>query len=105
MRASTEKALRGSILKWQKIVKGTGVDLGAENCPLCMKFMDDDIFDCGRCPVALAGHDSCQDTPYELYADLVNYGKFATTNDAKVVAQDEVDFLKSLLPKKKKKAK
>lgn len=105
MGASTEKALRGSISKWQKIVKGTGVDLGSENCPLCMKFMDHDVFDCGGCPVARAGHEACDDTPYQLFSDLVDYGKFAITNEAKIAAQDEVDFLKSLLPKRKKKAK
>ena len=29
------KALKGSIKKWESIVKGTGEEHGSKNCPLC----------------------------------------------------------------------
>ncbi len=38
MNNETLVALRGSIEKWEKIVGGSGVDGGIENCPLCKEF-------------------------------------------------------------------
>jgi len=36
--AKALEALKGSIKKWERIVEGTGVDEGADNCPLCELF-------------------------------------------------------------------
>ncbi|KKM79723.1 hypothetical protein LCGC14_1347100 [marine sediment metagenome] len=63
--ARQAKALKGSILKWQKIVNGTGTDKGAENCPLCNIYYFDKY--CVGCPVmAVTGKHSCNNTPFRL---------------------------------------
>lgn len=80
-----EKALRGSIRKWTKIVNGTGVDNGSENCPLCKEFLDDS---CHGCPVRrLTGKPGCNGTPY-------NYNELVDRDLAML------NFLKALLPDK-----
>lgn len=95
MPPETLEALRGSIAKWEAIVAGTGVDLGAENCPLCRKFnpdlRDDHLDDgCQGCPVReYTGENFCRSTPYDACDDP----------PTKTQAQDELEFLKSLLPK------
>lgn len=38
MDKKTVKAIRGSIKKWEDIEKGTGMDFGVGNCPLCHLF-------------------------------------------------------------------
>lgn len=95
MNAKTLKALKGSIRKWQRIVNGTGEDHGPDNCPLCKQFWhyDDytDIISCGGCPVAThTGQYGCKDTPYDDFQE-----KATKSNATK-----ELNFLKSLLPKK-----
>lgn len=102
----TLKALKGSIAKWQAIVKGTGYDAGADNCPLCEEFQADDVeLVCSGCPVqARTGRSFCAGTPYDRWGWVATGtwpDRRATTEEAKAVAQDEVDFLKSLLPKGK----
>jgi len=72
MDIETLKALKGSIKKWERIVEGTGVDEGADNCPLCeIKHVDKKKMKvyCATC---------------------------------KELAQKELDFLRSLLPKEEK---
>ena len=87
----TLKALQGSIKKWENIVAGTGVDRGTENCPLCQLYINNR---CEGCPVKkktqLIG---CLGTPYGAYE--------SSHKDHKKLAQAEVYFLKSLLPKGK----
>lgn len=87
MKKKTAKALEGSIRKWKKIVKGTGQDLGIEDCPLCHAFIDDD---CKGCPVAkkakMAG---CLGTPHTEYL------KSKSSSSAKKMLK----FLKSLREK------
>lgn len=81
------EALHGTILKWEKIIDGTGKDLGVFNCPLCkiFAFGRPEGDECSGCPVyEKTGLSGCQGTP------LANWPR---------VAQDELDFLKSLLPK------
>lgn len=90
MTKKTLKALRGSIQKWEKIVEGTGVDQGVYNCPLCQLFYR---LDCKGCPVfERTGYPFCDKTPYREWED-------DCTPELKKLAQAEVDFLKSLLPK------
>lgn len=107
MDSETLEALRGSIAKWERIVAGTDIDRGCENCPLCMKFntrwLDRDSYgknQCAGCPVAEAvGEHGCEGTPYME-------GRFVRTQcdgresyqPTKETAEAELDFLRSLLP-------
>lgn len=100
----TLTALKGSILKWEKIVAGTGFDRGEDNCPLCELFPY-----CTDCPVALhTGKVGCCGT---AYADWLCHTYVAHANDvsyfrphkgfekeAQEIAQAMLDFLRSLLP-------
>ena len=57
------KALRGSIKKWERIVLGTGEDLGPQNCPLCKEYLRG--FSCDGCPVYKdTGEPFCDGGPY-----------------------------------------
>ena len=118
MESETEKALRQSIVKWERIAQGVGTEKGPKNCALCQRFLEDD---CQSCPVALkGGRDSCGGTPYDVWtraqqsyrmerltriysldqlksAGFLNQAEYKT---AVRIAQEEVDFLRSLLPKK-----
>jgi len=106
MDAKTLKALKGSIKKWEKIVEGMGVDEGADNCPLCELFFDEG---CQGCPVnEKTSRFGCIKTPYN---DWVNHHILKHENNlkkmkvycatCKELAQKELDFLESLLPKEK----
>ena len=101
MNAETLAALRGSIRKWRGIVAGRVVDQGCENCPLCqLFFLKND--NCGGCPVFnKTGLDLCGGTPYGTWSGTGDTYKTATTPELKRLAQAELDFLKSLLPKRK----
>lgn len=99
------KALRGSIEKWEKIVAGTGVDLGTDNCPLCEVFRvryDAKARPCVGCPVrARSGLPGCRGTPYDVWMSETasdGFERVAGSAEAKVAAQAELDFLRSLLP-------
>lgn len=55
-------ALDKSILKWQEIAAGRGVDKATMNCALCEEYYDGD---CYQCPVYLyTGRPECTNTPY-----------------------------------------
>ena len=107
-KAQTAKALEGSIRKWQKIVKGTGVDQGETNCPLCKLFNKRPLW-CRGCPVmektSVAG---CLGTSYHdflgaatIRTDKDNFSqRAAETPRAKRHAQRMLDFLKGLRVKK-----
>lgn len=103
MSKATLKALRGSIAKWEKIVAGTGVDKGPDNCALCKRFF---YRDCSGCPVNDKTGEGCQRTPYDRWADVTETEtdmtaaghRKAVSPEAKEAAQAELDFLKSLLP-------
>lgn len=100
MNAKTLTALRGSIRKWQKIVKGTGEDEGTGNCPLCRLFFWLPN-DCRGCPVReKTGEKECRGTPYSQWKKGGYVWLDKLSKEAKEHAQDEVDFLRSLLPKK-----
>ncbi len=94
MDKDTLEALKGSIKKWEGIVKGTVSEQGADNCPLCKMFEE-----CEECPVQEhTGQDHCDDTPYYNAHTATNQNRYAVTEEAKRLAQLEVDFLESLLP-------
>lgn len=105
MDEETRRALDGSIDKWKKIVAGTGGDNGARNCPLCLKFRD-----CLGCPVAArTGVALCADTPFSEWAHHQRavhqiqwhepWRVHPDCPECKRLAQAELYFLKSLLPK------
>jgi hypothetical protein len=108
MDEKTLTALKGSIKKWEDIVAGTGIDQGPDNCPLCKRFWEDD---CEGCPVMEhTGYDACNMSPYDEWSswqsehDLRNISINELSSEvdkikATKLAQDELDFLKSLLPK------
>jgi len=107
MDAKTLEALKGSIKKWEKIVGGTEIDNGRLNCPLCELFEDKR---CLGCPVfeqtAVSG---CDGTPYEKWINHQEYRHFENSGvwmvycpTCKELAQKELDFLRSLLPKRKR---
>jgi hypothetical protein len=104
MDKKTLKALKGSIKKWEKIIDGKGVDTGSGNCPLCHLFYYER--GCRGCPVSeKTGETDCLSSPYEKWNWHVNI-KHSDRNSIKVycktcknLAEKELKFLKSLLPK------
>lgn len=99
MNAKTLKALKGSIEKWEKIVDGTGSDNGGENCQLCQMFLS-----CDGCPVAeYTGDIGCHGSPWNKWRDHFksDFPFYARGKKSRALAQAELDFLKSLLPKEK----
>jgi hypothetical protein len=106
MNQKVRKALEGSIKKWEKIVNGTGVDRGVENCPLCKIFYD--TSSCVGCPVyEKTGAKDCLRTPYTAW--MQHHWENQYDDNFKVfdsksthLAQAELTFLKSLLPKENK---
>ena len=109
MNPKTLTALRGSIAKWQAIVNGTAFNGGPANCPLCQEFLytyDGNmtwrrtrITECIGCPVfERTGLQYCDNTPYNDYEQGEDKGFDAER--LKELAQAELDFLKSLLPKR-----
>jgi len=109
MDKETLKALKGGIEKWEKIEDGTGRDKGGANCDLCQLLPD-----CDGCPVfEFSGEDQCDNTPWRKWFNhhmdfhkkdvfslweegLAIVGKCRT---CKKLAREELEFLKSLLPK------
>lgn len=112
MNAKTLKALKGSIKKWKAIVAGTGEERGTENCPLCWLFNSGQDTVCKGCPVYKVTESCfCLDSPFDDWTRH-QWDKHHIYNVAKVrcktckdLAQAELDFLKSLLPKIKKESK
>jgi hypothetical protein len=109
-----KEALIGSIEKWQLIIEGKKIDLGAKNCPLCKLFYPFDEADTGlclRCPIfKKVGKSYCADTPYadwKRHHDENHYlfscfghcfaGLRVWCEKCREIAQKELDFLKNLL--------
>ena len=99
------KALEGSIKKWERIVARKGVDNETANCPLCDMFYDSS---CSNCPVSEKVEAIwCQKTPFDawdkhqedVHSDKKTRRVFKNCPKCKPLAQAELDFLKSLLPK------
>ena len=103
MNKHTLAALKGSILKWKKIVAGTSFDSGGSNCPLCLLFAQRQL-SCSGCPVyEKTGEAECRDTPYKRWQSAGGYYRTANTAALKAAARAELRFLQSLLPKPKPK--
>jgi len=107
---NTLKALQGSIAKWEGIVNGTSEDNGSENCPLCLMYNNDisTRIECAGCPVAAAAADfGCGGTPYTDWSDYQHINGYrgfpqrVFDDCSREIAQEELDFLKSLLPENK----
>lgn len=103
MNKKTLAALRGSIKKWEGIVKGIVIDEGEYNCPLCQLFNTIHGNKCKGCPI----HKKvkllwCRGTPYRRFS---NHNCVCDKNPRvckthKRLAEKELEFLKSLLPKR-----
>jgi len=105
---ATLKALKDSIKKWEKIVAGEGEDKGTINCPLCWLYYGSDSGTCVGCPVMRkTGLADCKGTPYtnwvrhhmEQHLDMFSCVVYC--EECKKLAKRELEFLKSLLPKKR----
>lgn len=100
----TLAALKGSIAKWEAIVADEGEDSGPNNCPLCQLFHPahggkGNPVDCGGCPVREAtGQMGCGGTPYDTYEVLTVDGDDDDVEAIAAAAQEELEFLRSLLP-------
>ena len=102
------KALRKSIIKWNKIVNGTGGDDGIDNCALCKEYYSGQTIRnrCEGCPVLKAtGKVECIKTPYQDWTDHLQIVHGIAVLPAKRVpycrtcmkiAREELAFLKSL---------
>lgn len=103
MNVDTLVALHGSIAKWEAIVAGTGIDLGAINCPLCRLFLNRlhiPHLGCSGCPVMeRTGKSYCEDTPYEEY--VAGSEEAIDPEHRLPAARAELAFLRSLLPEGK----
>lgn len=103
MNARTLKALRASIAHWRRMTVGRPREyetIGPDDCALCKLFHEK--FGCMGCPVREhTGEKNCRSTPYvraEYIFDLHGLSSYLFRK----AAQDELDFLKSLLPKRRK---
>lgn len=101
MNPTTLKALKQSIAHWNRLATGrrrNGETVGASQCALCQLFLY--MRDCKGCPVAeKVNRSGCELTPY---MDAVN-ALCAHGHDSpefKAAAKVELEFLRSLLPKK-----
>ena len=112
MKKATLEALEGGIRKWQRIVRSPKAkDDGYNNCPLCALFADDG--GCVRCPVGInTGRSQCDAPPYQLWLRHVRYCSASTDyplyrypgcKTCLTLAKQELAFLESLLPKKRRK--
>lgn len=99
----TANALKKSIKHWEENVAATSpkeVTLGLAHCALCHAFW---VRTCKGCPIAEhTGHIGCADTPYEKAEkafEALATNVYPKAFDAFTrAAQEELDFLRSLLP-------
>ena len=97
--------LKKSIKKWEDIREGTKTDLGSLNCALCQEYNGPNTeIPCEGCPIERL---FCRVTPYEMWTVHHNV-KHSTPgpksykvrcDECKVIAQQEIDFLKYILKK------
>ncbi len=113
MKSDTLIALKESIKKWERIAKGTGEDNGSGNCELCHRFEAGTCeFNKETCPVEIAvGEGGCRKTPFITWQNhqanahgISDFPHKIQKNCKRCVelAKKEVNFLKSLLPVKRK---
>jgi hypothetical protein len=107
MKDHIKEALDASIAKWEKnasVLCSNKVLIGAEDCPLCLLFNNDETDEgecCIGCPVyEKTGKVGCKDTPYYLaQIAFVDWSILDKNEDYELfitAARDEVTFLKSL---------
>ena len=109
------KALKESIEKWKRLTNietMNDINIGPENCALCSLYHiypheDYEDKSCISCPVyEKTGYGYCADTPYEnVQAILDEWSDDSWDNYRKQfqqAANDEMEFLKSLLPESEK---
>jgi hypothetical protein len=100
MTPKAQRALAGSIKKWEGILCGEIQDLAEKNCPLCAQFIDND---CKGCPVfAKTKKINCAATPHRtqwlpaLRKAPYQGGNYAETMAQKRGALAMLRFLESL---------
>lgn len=113
MKREERAAILGSIKKWENIAFSGGHDLGDKNCDLC-KYSDHNSFGCRLCPIRRkTGLFGCQLTPYIAWYrhHVCKNGTHTYYPGWKVecpeclkLAKAEIKFLKTLLPKRRKKS-
>ena len=112
MDARTLKALKASIEKWEGNARAESPELyltSPKDCPLCQLFFANGA--CKGCPImSRSGYTCCAETPYEnaedihstwedeYYFNAESDKELALARKARQAAQEEVEFLKSLLP-------
>lgn len=112
MPPATLKALNASIAHWRRLATGkrrSGEGHCADDCALCHEFFfnsKDEFSRCKGCPVkARTGRRLCADTPWgAANAAASDYDSYNSLQ-FKAAARKELQFLESLLPRKKKGAK
>ena len=89
------KALQASIAHWEQVVRDPkNTKVGEDSCALCARYSN---LNCSGCPVhAKTGRLGCGGTPFGNFVCALRTG--VTTSNLRTFAQDELDFLKSLLP-------
>ena len=105
MDKKTLEALQKTIEQWEKIIEGKEEDRAAENCPLCALFP---TFFCSGCPIRERTRwSNCRDTPYERWEfhhmeihNQHNPPWKIECDECRRLAEEELNFLKELLPKK-----
>jgi len=108
MEPKTLQALQESIKHWERVVADPlHEETGVHHCALCKLFypnnqespMEAFLNDpCKGCPIKeKTGAPFCEGTPYDRVAHLGLHEKEGT-DEYKEAAQEELDFLRSLLP-------
>jgi hypothetical protein len=113
MDKETLRALKGSIKKWESIIRGKEIDKGTDNCALCKLFCSDDEMCTNNgthCPIYdRTTYTGCEGSPYDEWSEHQSDCHEACAPDGSKIecgvceriAKSELKFLKSLLPKKK----
>jgi hypothetical protein len=106
MNNDTLKALRASIEKWERNTEAQtleDINTKPSSCALCNMFAPCHDYHtwCDGCPVYLrTGKQNCKSTPYFAVKKARDSDNFEA---AILACKDEVEFLKSLLPKEDEK--
>ena len=97
------EAIKLSIVKWELIVSGQGLDRGQEDCVLCQEY---DAHHCAACPIRHLVEDSgCRSTPYvewrnhhkDVHESIMFDALAVQCDECKTLAQAELNFLRALL--------
>lgn len=97
------RALKSSIKHWVRLSTGkrrSNEDTGVNHCALCKIYHSGE---CEGCPVSeKTGQTYCDGSPFEAAVEVKHkYG--ISSKQFKQAAKRELKFLKSLLPKRRKK--